>query len=152
MISTSETGPSKSSTAKNPQEDEPFPEDVARELAEGMEKLMRELSGGAGAGASSEDPEEARKRAQAWEKMLVDGMNGTHEDTLGPEQRPKAGPSTEDAFQASILQAMEKLKNSDSALHVGLALRKLLAKLICFFCSRMQPRPQPQLMTLSSPS
>lgn len=99
-----------------------MPEDLAKELAEGMEKLMREMSGGATAG----DAEEALKRQEAWEKMLVDGLNGASaDDVLGPEQRQKdgstsQGPKAEDAFQASILQAMEKLRTSDTALHVGL--------------------------------
>ena len=116
---------------------------------------MRELSGGAGGGASSEDPEEARKRSEAWEKMLVDGMNGVNvqDDALGPDQRRKGGAegsSSDDAFQASILQAMEKLKNSDTSLHVSLPSISYWA--ICLkyfiFSSRMRHQQPPHPTTL----
>ena len=101
-------------------DEDTMPEDLAKELAEGMEKLMRELAGSSSSPAP-EDAEEARKRAEAWEKLLVDGMDGAGPSS-DPNTRRKVGTeksgSPEDAFQASILQAMEKLKNSDTALHV----------------------------------
>ncbi|KAI5119551.1 hypothetical protein M0805_008537 [Coniferiporia weirii] len=86
-----------------------LPEELAKQLAEGMESLMRELSGNHHAPSSEE-----RKRQEDWEKMLIDGMNG-----IGVNEPPSEGlsppqQSHEDAFQARILQAMEKLKDSES--------------------------------------
>ncbi|EJD08510.1 Pex19-domain-containing protein [Fomitiporia mediterranea MF3/22] len=103
-----------------------LPDELAKDLADGMEALMRELAEGQTGQISEED----RKRKEAWEKMLIEGMDGmVDNELLGRNERDK--PSTEnenaggsssskkavDDFQASILQAMEKLKDSDSTLH-----------------------------------
>ncbi|KAJ3525163.1 hypothetical protein NMY22_g10689 [Coprinellus aureogranulatus] len=116
--------------------------EFARELAKGMEDLMKEIgaegvaggskSGGDGAeGASGEgDDEEAKAQAKAfkaaWEAMLVEGMNGKEgEDpvlSLGEILGNKApegtaastSSSSKDTFQDKIKQAMEKLKEAES--------------------------------------
>lgn len=92
---------------------------------------MLELGGapsGSGDGTAAD-----RERQQAFEKMLIEGMNGVDLGNLGEEAFPSAaggtvkagagattpGAQDEDAFQRSIRQAMEKLKDSDSTLKVG---------------------------------
>lgn len=92
-----------------------FQEELARQLAESMESLVRELSGDANSAANSSE-EERRKRQEAFEKMLIgelDASNSSQSLPVDPSQNAQ-----EDEFQASILQAMEKLKASDSTLHV----------------------------------
>ncbi|KAI0339238.1 Pex19-domain-containing protein [Trametopsis cervina] len=117
-------------------------EDFARELAEGMAALMRELAVDVGdkpednltgKDASLEQAELEREAAfrKAWEDMLVEDMNGAlnTEDfgATGKGKTPaKPGETAktdvrEDAFQASIKKAMDKLKQSDSALHADSA-------------------------------
>ncbi|KAL5532238.1 PEX19 [Sanghuangporus sanghuang] len=98
-----------------------LPGNLAKQLTEGMESLMREL-----AEAHHGPPnEEERKRREAWEKTLIDGMDNVGTDEL-LDRSSRAKPSelpgstsekTVDEFQSSILQAMEKLKDSDSTLH-----------------------------------
>lgn len=71
--------------------------DFSRELSEGMESLLRELSA-----------ESSTK--SAWEKMLVEGMDGA----------PGVGQSSGDSgFQDKIKQAVNKLKESESNLQVN---------------------------------
>lgn len=104
-----------------------LPEDLAKQLAEGIDALLRDFNGG----SVGESSEETRKRQEEWEKMLVDGLNGAdREELLGlGSTKPKSqnSPSTAsssrqqggDNFQASVLQALEKLKDSDSTLHTA---------------------------------
>ncbi|KAI0077164.1 Pex19-domain-containing protein [Panus rudis PR-1116 ss-1] len=126
-----------------------FSDDFAAELAKGMAALMREVaaesdlgggsSGKEGAAAGEgggegegRDLQQARTFREAWEKMLVEGMNGAigidgHEEFGGSakgKERAGAGGGVgkddvksgeEDAFQASIRKAMEKLKESESS-------------------------------------
>lgn len=91
-----------------------FQEELAKQLAASMESLVRELSGETPAVGLSE--EDSRKRQEAWEKMLIGELEGS------PSSQTQTGSSSqkahEDGFQASILQAMDKLKASDSTLHV----------------------------------
>ncbi|PAV17687.1 Pex19-domain-containing [Pyrrhoderma noxium] len=99
-----------------------LPEDLAKQLAEGIDALLRDFNGGAS--GSSED----RKRQEDWEKMLVDGLNGTDDaDFLGlggSKQKSQTNLSASSGsqqqptgdFQANVLQALEKLKDSDSTL------------------------------------
>ena len=104
-----------------------LPDELAKQLAEGMESFMRRLA--------EEHPDQApdegeRKFQEAWEKMLIDGMNNMGSDgLLGPDSTDKSSEPADstskkslDDFQASVLQAMEKLKDSDSTLHVRLFL------------------------------
>lgn len=92
-----------------------------------MEALLRELSL-TNPGMNSAGSQE---RVTAFEKMLVDGLNGVDVDDegaastssaqakMGPVPPPSAAsPASEDAFQRSIRQAMDKLKQSDSSLQV----------------------------------
>lgn len=101
-----------------------LPEDLAKQLAEGIDALLRDFNGGAS--GSSED----RKRQEDWEKMLIDGLNGTDDaDFLGlggSKQKSQTNLSASSGsqqqptgdFQANVLQALEKLKDSDSTLLV----------------------------------
>lgn len=127
-------------------EDLDISEDFAKELAEGMAALMREIAAesgdkpeenltGAGGAKDKSSQEELEREAQfrkAWEDMLVEGMNGAldTEDFAGlggaggkgkgpavPGQEKKA-EVPDDSFQASIRKAMEKLKESDATLQV----------------------------------
>ncbi|OSX62316.1 hypothetical protein POSPLADRAFT_1181435 [Postia placenta MAD-698-R-SB12] len=119
-------------------------DDFASELTRGMESLMREIMGEAGldpkAGASSstgdgEPSEEEIKREEAfraaWEKMLVEGMNGAldveelsggtsgKEKERGTESTSGAATSSvdpQDNFQTTIKKALDKLKESDANL------------------------------------
>ncbi|KAH8107287.1 Pex19 protein family-domain-containing protein [Phellopilus nigrolimitatus] len=96
-----------------------LPEELAKQLSEGMESLMRELSGGDHGPVSESD----RKQKEAWEKMLIEGMNGLsieeqmHGRSSGFESKDTQRLNPEDVFKTSIYQAMEKLKDSDSTLH-----------------------------------
>ncbi|EAU86564.1 peroxin19 Pex19p [Coprinopsis cinerea okayama7 len=113
----------------------------ARELAKGMEDLMREISGGEPSAASSssagasgsganplgEDDETTKALKAAWEAMLVEGMNGKAGEELLPSlgeilgdkstSGAAGGPSGEskvvEGFQERIRQAMDKLKESE---------------------------------------
>ena len=53
--------------------------DFAKELAQGMESLIREIAGEAGGSDNKSVTEEERSRAfkAAWRAMLVDGMDGS---------------------------------------------------------------------------
>ena len=115
-------GPGQPSKEKAPQQQEvdEIPEDLAKQLAESMESFMRELAGSQAAPAASE---EEKKLREEWEKMLIEGMNGldVEDSTTSSKPNSTSGPNAgpgEDEFQKSIRAAMEKLKNSDSALNV----------------------------------
>lgn len=115
--------------------------DFARELADGMAALMREIAAESGekpeenlTGTDAPSTEEQLQREagfrKAWEDMLVEGMNGALDTSdFGVNKKGKAavkpgeldGAKAEipdDSFQASIRKAMDKLKQSDSDLHV----------------------------------
>ncbi|KDR85803.1 hypothetical protein GALMADRAFT_234894 [Galerina marginata CBS 339.88] len=103
--------------------------EFAKELARGMESLMREIAGEAPAaeGTPGSDPteeEQARTLKAAWEAMLVEGMDGNlGEGGSGGLGEPfmKEGEASKDggAFQDKIKQAMHKLKESESKLQGG---------------------------------
>jgi len=93
--------------------------DFARELAKGMEDLMRELSADAEGktstdnGGSDQSAENARALKSAWEQMLVEGMgnNPGIGQFSGNEASTGGG-----GFQDKIKQAVNKLKESESNL------------------------------------
>lgn len=101
----------------------------AAELAAGMESLMKELSA-AGladpAAAGSGNDEEARK---AFERMIIQDLEGGGDALLNEEYRefkgaggvppPGGSAKPEDAFQKTIKEAVERLKNSDDTLKVS---------------------------------
>jgi peroxin-19 len=97
--------------------------DFARELAKGMENLMRELSAESSTGSTfadndgSSDPsaESARALKSVWEQMLVEGMDGNLE--VGENETSTGGGG---GFQDRIKQAVNKLKESESSLQVNL--------------------------------
>lgn len=114
-----------------------------RELTQGMESLMREMVGGAEVKAdnpdipspSAEGPktDEEKQRLEglhaAWEKMLVESMNGAlnmedkAEGIAGASSASNSGSGSapaQDSFEASIRKAMDKLKESESSLKVCL--------------------------------
>jgi len=104
-------------------------EDFARELAKGMESLMREMGGEdladsakteEGRKKTEEEKEKERLFKAAWEAMLIEGMNGQDgtEDLIGHDEVGKETDRTggKDDFQKTIRQAMEKLKESESTL------------------------------------
>ncbi|KAG5652146.1 hypothetical protein H0H81_006130 [Sphagnurus paluster] len=107
--------------------------EFSRELAKGMESLMREISGGslpgeaAAEGEAPVDDEEAvRAFKAAWEAMLVEGMDGMVgndiaglQEFLAKEGAPATSAGAEppkNEFQNKIKQAMDKLKESESNL------------------------------------
>ncbi|TFK18847.1 Pex19-domain-containing protein [Coprinopsis marcescibilis] len=137
-------GPPLHSTAEV-DEDE-LSSEFAKELAKGMESLMRELSGGAlpGEGANDgdeggvkEDDEQTKALKAAWEAMLIEGMNGqAGEDLLpslgdilgegGQAGAPRAAeaPSSSSGaapenFQERIKQAMGKMKEGENDLRAA---------------------------------
>lgn len=106
-----------------------------------MTELLKELGQ---APKDGEDPQEIEEMRQAWEKMLISGMDAGGADgvnlpgvfggtppTAGPAPPPpkakdvsadsKSGSSSKpdgNDFQKTIRQAMEKLKDSEEALKV----------------------------------
>ncbi|KAF9460423.1 Pex19 protein family-domain-containing protein [Collybia nuda] len=113
-------------------DEEELSAEFSRELAKGMESLMREIGGGDAVGTEGQTDEEAQRAFKAaWEAMLVEGMDGMKgsdlaglEEFMGQDQGkiaggtsapPVASDSTND-FQNKIKQAMEKLKASESNL------------------------------------
>ena len=110
-IPTSVLGSTKLDTAAEAAEDEL---DFSRELAKGMENLMRELSAEGSTKPTDNDgssAESVRALQAVWEQMLVEGMDGD----------PKVGQSLGDSgFQDKIKQAVNKLKESESSLQVNL--------------------------------
>ncbi|KAF5372385.1 hypothetical protein D9615_009296 [Tricholomella constricta] len=123
--------------------------EFSRELAKGMESLMREISGGslpgenkgeAGEGGAVEDEEAARAFKAAWEAMLVEGMDGmAGNDVAGLEEflgngakdaaKGKDGAGTaqsgsgapQNEFQSKIKKAMDKLRESESKIQADSA-------------------------------
>ncbi len=97
--------------------------EFTRELAKGMENLMKELQTEAGISESQGDSEEERTRLlkAAWEAMLVEGMNGEGgedvQQMMGSDYKPKDAGGGAD-FQSKIKQTMNKLKQSESDLKV----------------------------------
>lgn len=105
--------------------------EFARELAEGMENLMKEITGGNQSEGDQTEAERARAFKAAWEAMLVEGLDGTSadgglpdlgqvlgQDGVGPSTSNKAGGETT-GFQDKIKQAMDKLKESESKVQVS---------------------------------
>lgn len=119
------------------------------ELAKGMAALMREIAaesdvggGGLGDDDGKTGPQTDQEKAfrEAWEKMLVEGMNESlepealvgGEDAKGKAKATGADVQTgevaestsagrDDAFQESIRKAMNKLKESETNLQVRVA-------------------------------
>ncbi|KAG8700164.1 hypothetical protein FRC08_004870, partial [Ceratobasidium sp. 394] len=119
------TKPTAAST--NPASDA-FSDDFEAALAREMEAMMRGAEGPSG--PSSKPTEEI---AAAWQKMLIGELEGTNDpesldDLLksfdagpGPSTSTSAAPApsssapaADDAFQQTIRQAMDKLKESDA--------------------------------------
>jgi len=106
--------------------------DFARELAKGMEDLMKELGAGAGIAENDDEDEGTRQERQkafdaAWEAMLVEEMNGIGQgsESMGTSlgdagvrpKNEKGGESGEkDPFQKTVRQALDKLKEGESKL------------------------------------
>ena len=93
-----------------------------KQLAMGMESLMSELGV---AGESGDDS--ARERQSAWEKLLVQDLENMTLDPSGKadvsgskETKDNAGTSSagEPAFQQSIQEMMDRLKQSESEIKV----------------------------------
>ena len=116
-----------------------------------MKKLIDELSEEGTHGPTSE---EERKRQEAWEKMLVEGMSGMGVDDLldrNSRDKPAEGSSSSqkqpvDDFQKSILEAMEKLKQSDSTLHVSTPTCRYKETLLTIIRRMLRPQPQRQMI------
>jgi peroxin-19 len=110
--------------------------EFAKELAKGMESLMREIAedaNGPDAASGGEDvSEEERARAfkAAWEAMLVEGMDGNlgeggleglaQASSKDPAAKGKEGAAGAGGFQDKIKQAMDKMKESESKMQVCL--------------------------------
>jgi len=110
--------------------------EFTRELSKGMESLMREIADSSGDTEGGEEQENIRAMKVAWEKMLVEGMNGEGGDAglsalgellgqggVGPGDNGKSaegGKSGEsNDFQKKIKAATERLKKSESELQAG---------------------------------
>jgi len=128
--STSTSTAAKASISAPPAVADDFNAEFADEFAKQMEAALREMGGDLGGVPSSSDGsagEDGQNEAlrKAWEKILVDGMNGVGEDQSAAESGP------EDPFQKNIREAMERLKKSDETLQSSAAsdgddLQKLL--------------------------
>lgn len=115
-----------------------FGADFAKELQAGMAEWLQELGKGPQEG---EDPDELLAMREAWEKMLIAGMDGTDGagETLGegafvgppppplPTSKPPVPPvasgsrakdPASEKFQDKINSALEKLKDSEETLRV----------------------------------
>ena len=113
--------------------------DFARELAEGMAALMREIAtesvpqngeGGEGAESSEEDKRREAAFRKAWEDMIVEGMNGAldvedfDKNAKGKAPaKPGEGKTQveEDAFQTTLRSAIDKLKVSEDTAKASLS-------------------------------
>jgi len=86
--------------------------DFSRELAKGMENLMRELSAEGSTRATTDNDgssaENVRALKAVWEEMLIEGMDG--DPGVGHQSSGDSG------FQDKIKQAVNKLKESESSL------------------------------------
>ena len=92
--------------------------DFARELAKGMEDLMRELSADAEGKTSTDNggSSDARALKSTWEQMLVEGMgNNPGIGRFSGNEASTGGGG----FQDKIKQAVNKLKESESNLQVN---------------------------------
>ncbi|KAH9476275.1 Peroxisome biogenesis protein 19-1 [Psilocybe cubensis] len=97
--------------------------EFAKELALGMESLMREITGEVSKsdvdadGSETTEDERARAFKAAWEAMLIEGMDANIAGA-GDASAKKESSSTSTAggFQDKIKQAMEKLKESETKL------------------------------------
>ncbi|KAG9036877.1 Peroxisome chaperone and import receptor [Tulasnella sp. JGI-2019a] len=105
--------------------------DFAAELAANMESLMKELVGGDPAITADVNPEEEREMREAWEKLIIGDLEGDSMTTgmskglpefkgtskAGDKGKAPAakGAPTEDAFQKTIKEAMDRLKTSDDS-------------------------------------
>jgi peroxin-19 len=107
-----------------------------------MEAFMKSLTNPEGGADTPIDPkaaEQAEALRQAWEKLLIDDLEGnesgsdeemTNEKPTATDSQkktksaPKASTSqTEDDFQRAVRQAQEKLKQSDDTNKVSLSER-----------------------------
>ncbi|KAJ6476172.1 Pex19 protein family-domain-containing protein [Mycena sanguinolenta] len=101
------------------EEEDALAADFAKELAKGMETLMREIAAAdqgetAQGGEGDKDADEEAKRFKAaWEAMLVEEMDGL--STGAGTSADGAAPSTDD-FQAKIRAAMSKVNEGESTL------------------------------------
>ncbi|EKM52991.1 uncharacterized protein PHACADRAFT_259162 [Phanerochaete carnosa HHB-10118-sp] len=124
--------PPNTATKKSIMDELSVGDDFARELAEGMAVLMREIAaesaqqsgeGGVSADASDEDKRREATFRKAWEDMIVEGMNGALDvedfDKNAKGKAPaKPGEANktqveDDAFQSSLRSAMDNLKVSE---------------------------------------
>ncbi|PVF93314.1 Pex19 protein [Serendipita vermifera] len=110
-------------------------DDFAKQFAAEMEAFMKSLTNAGGEGGDADTPidpkaaEQAEALRQAWEKLLIDDLEGNDSEsdeempnskpsTTNTQEKPKPAPKTgtsksEDDFQKAVRQAMEKLKQSD---------------------------------------
>lgn len=99
-----------------------FGPEFAQQLQAGMEELLRELgqapsSEGA---AGEEDPEELKAMREAWEKMLIAGMDGTDDGglsaaMLGGAVPKAAGPVPPPSAYKSSSAASKSLPSTSAA-------------------------------------
>ncbi|KAJ7115527.1 Pex19 protein family-domain-containing protein [Mycena crocata] len=98
--------------AEGEDDEEALAADFAKELARGMEDLMREISAGGASGSGTGGAPSADDAAlkAVWEAMLIEGMDG--KGTIPAEE----GPAHPGDFQSKIKQAMGKLKEGEEGL------------------------------------
>lgn len=124
-------------------DEEALTSDFAKELAKGMEDLMKEISGGASADDSTTEPgseeDEAAKKAlkAAFEAMLIAEMNGMdvpEGQTLaddGVKPGPSTAPGKTEDFQKKIRETMDRLKQSESSSSTQVTAVPSLSRPIC---------------------
>jgi len=100
-------------------------EEFTRELAKGMENLMKDLKGNSLIGEDGKPDEEKQKVLRAaWEAMLLDSDSGSG------GQRHSDHENTGVDFKARLKNAMNNLKESESKLQVCSPFVPLVAFLI----------------------
>lgn len=122
------------------QDEDALSDEFAKQLAKGMESLIRELAGGPLPGEAADDEKEDSERQfkAAWEAMLIDGLGGEDaglgeamsESGVGAKgksndqtralgtQGDSSGSGENSDFQGKIRQTMGKLRESESTLQV----------------------------------
>lgn len=130
--------------------------DFAAELAANMESLMKELVGDDPPMTANVNPEEEKEMREAWEKLIIGDLEGdamasamtrdfpefkgkSKSDGKAKTATATAGPASEDAFQKTIREAMDRLKTSDDS-----------AKVCLFNGTRWTERPLSELYQANS--
>jgi len=124
-------------------------EEFTRELAKGMENLMKDLEGNSSTGEDGKLDEEKQKALRAaWEAMLLDSDSGSGGQRHSDHERTGVD------FKARLKNAMNNLKESESKLQVCFHFVSLSHSLILQFQGELgtgaEPIPESLETLLSS--